>query len=449
METEESPESQSETPAQKSSKLQILWILPPVVIGLVIFFIMVGGKQPLQRSDVHEVTRYVRIIQIETRDFTPITEGYGSVRPAQVWNAIAQVSGRIVKMHPRLRDGEIIAAGEELFRIDPVDYELALAKAKAELTELNVKGNNSLASLKIEELNQALAEKEFRRQKKLAGAGTVAKSRADEAERNLLSTRSQVQNLENTISLLPIQRSLLENRITQAKRDLANTRLKAPFNMRVTGLAIEKHQYAALGQTLFSGDSVDRVEIIAQVSISELKNQFVGRPELPMDINQLTTNLAEITGFKPTIKMDVGNSKMAEWDAEFLRVSDTVDPQTRTMGIVVAVDKPLQKTIAGIRPPLSKGMFVQVSIAGHVQPDRIVIPRSAIRDNKVYLLNAENRLETRSITRLFNQGELAVIGAGLEAGEKLVVSDLVPAIDGMLLQAEVDEALQLSLSAGE
>ncbi|MFT5505167.1 MAG: RND family efflux transporter MFP subunit [Gammaproteobacteria bacterium] len=449
METEESPEPQSEKSIQKSSKLQVLWILPPVIIGLAIFFIMVGGKQPPQRSDASEVTRYVRIIHIESRDFTPITQGYGNVRPARVWNAIAQVSGRVVKMHPRLRDGEIISAGQELFRIDPVDYELALAKAKAELTELNVKGKNSQASLDIENLNQALAEKEFKRQKKLSSEGTVAKSRADESERNMLSTRSLVQNLENTISLLPIQRSLLENRITQAKRDLANTTLKAPFNMRVTGLAIEKHQYAALGQTLFSGDSVDRVEVIAQVSLSELKNQFVGRPELPMDINKLTKNLAEITGFRPTIKMDVGNSKMAEWEAEFIRISDTVDPQTRTMGIVVAVDKPLQKTIAGVRPPLSKGMFVQVSIAGHAQPDRIVIPRSAIRQNKVYVLNAENRLETRSITRLFNQGELAIIGAGLEAGEKIVVSDLVPAIDGMLLQAEVDEALQFSLSVGE
>lgn len=429
----------------RSSKWRSLWVLPPILIGLVIFFIMVGNKQVPEKSEVAEVTRYVRVINVEERDFTPVTQGYGSVQPAQVWSAIAQVSGRIVEMHPRLRDGEIIRTGTKLFRIDPSDYELALTKTKFELTELNFQGKNAQASLKIETRNLALAEKEFNRQKKLAGLGTVSQSRADETERSMLSSRSAVQNLENTITLLPIQRSLLQTKITQAERDLANTTISAPFNMSVTGLTIETHQYVAVGQTLFSGDSVERVEIIAQVSIFDLKNQFIGRPELPTDIDLLTDNLAQITGFKPSVMLDVGNAQMAEWDAEFVRISDRIDPQTRTMGVVVAVDKPLQKMIAGIRPPLSKGMFVQVAIAGHVQPNRIVIPRSMIRNGKVYVVNANSRLEIRAITRLYNQGQLAIIGEGLVAGEQIVVSDLVPAIAGMLLQPEVDESLQRSL----
>ncbi|MFT5224865.1 MAG: RND family efflux transporter MFP subunit [Polaribacter sp.] len=432
---------------KRPSKMRSFWVLTPILIGLMIFFIMAGNKQAPEKLDVVEVTRYVRVINVVERDFTPVIQGYGSVQPAQVWSAIAQVSGRIVEMHPRLRDGEIIPTGTELFQIDPADYELALAKSKLELMELNVQGKNFQASLEIEKRNLALAEKEFNRQKKLAGLGTVSKSRADETERSMLSSRSAVQNFENTISLLPIQRSLLQTKVIQAERDLTNTTVSAPFNMSVSGLAIETHQYVTVGQTLFSGDSVERVEVIAQVSISDLKNQFIGRPEMPTDINLLTDNLAAITGFKPSIKLDVGNAQMAEWDAEFVRISDRIDPQTRTMGVVVAVDKPLQKIIGGIRPPLSKGMFVQVAIAGHVQPNRIVIPRSAIRNGKVYVVNENSRLETRSITRLYNQGLLAIIGEGLASGEQIVVSDLVPAIDGMLLQAEVDKSLQRSLVA--
>jgi hypothetical protein len=37
------------------------------------------------------------------------------------------------------------------------------------------------------------------------------------------------------------------------------------------------------------------------------------------------------------------------------------------------------------------------------------------------------------------QTEFTVIGAGLKAGEKVVVSDLLPAIEGMLLQPKHDD----------
>ena len=434
--------------SNKQFRWHSLWIFPPILVGIVIFVFMVSGKQTPQESARGEPTRFARVITVQERDFIPLAEGYGSVQPAQVWAAVAQVSGRIITMHPRLRDGEILTAGTELFQIDPADYELNLAQAQTELAELNAQGENSATSLKIEQRNLELAQKEFKRQKNLAAKGTVSRSHADEAERAMLSSRSLVQNLENTIALLPIQRRLQQARITQAERDLANTILKAPFNMRVTGLAIETHQFVSNGQTLLAGDSVERVEIIAQVSMADLRNLFIGQPNMPTDISTLTDNLAELTGFKPVVKMDVGNGLIAEWEAEFERISDSVDPQTRTMGVVVAVDRPMQKIIPGVRPPLSKGMFVQVSIAGHVQADQIIIPRSAIRSDQVYLVNAENRLETRSIKRLYNQRQFAVIGDGLKPGEQIIVSDLIPAVDGMLIQPTVDQMLQQSISAG-
>lgn len=432
-----------------ASRWRRLWVLPPVIIGIIVLILMVSGKQPPEKAERGEPTRYVRTIKVQTTSFVPVAEGYGSVKPAQIWAAVSQVSGRVIDMHPQLRNGGIITEGTELIRIDPDDYELALARAQNELAELNVQGDNAGASLKIEKRNLALAEKEFNRQQKLANEGTVSKSRADESERAMLSSRSLVQNLENTLALLPIQRKLLESKITQAERDLANTRLAAPFNIRISGLAVEQHQFVSTGQTLFSGDSIDRVEITAHVAASSLKKLFIGQPRLPTDIDILNNNLASITGFKPTVKLDIGGDQLAEWDAEFVRISDSVDAQTQTIGIVVAVDKPMQKIIAGVRPPLSKDMFVQVSIAGHKQMDRIVIPRSVIRNNQVYLVDEQNRLQTRVITRAYDQQQFTVIGEGLNRGEQLVVSDLVPAVDGMLLQPEIDEALQNSLVFGE
>ena len=432
-----------------TSKWRALWVLPPIVIGIVILLITVGIRQSPEKTERGEPTRFVRIIEVATTDFTPVAEGYGSVQPARVWAAVSQVSGRIIEMHPRLRNGGIITAGSELIRIDPDDYQLNLTQAKNELAELNVQGDNAAASLEIEKRNLALAGKEFKRKKKLASQGTVSKSSADETERAMLSSRALVQNLQNTVALLPIQRKLLESKITQAERDLANTRISAPFNLRVSGLAVEQQQFVSTGQTLFSGDSLERVEITARVAVGSLKKLFIDQPKFPTDVNLLNSSLASITGFKPTVRLDIGGNQLAEWEAEFVRVSDSVDAQTQTIGLVVAVDKPMEKIIPGQRPPLSKGMFVQVSIAGHAQKDRIVIPRSVIRNNQVYLVDEQSRLQSRAITKLYDQAQFSVIGDSLKVGEKIVVSDLAPAVDGMLLKTEVDLALQSSLVFGD
>lgn len=416
------------------SKVRILWVIPPIIIGIIILSVMKSGKQSPQLTDLAEPVRVVRTMQITRNNFVPIARGYGVVYPAQVWKAISQVSGRIISMHPRLKDGEIISKGENLLQIDPVDYELNLIQAETQLAELDVQLDNTKSSIKIEQRNLSLASKEFQRLQKLVNKGSVSRSSADAAERTMLISTAQVQNLKNSLSLLPLQKKLQQAKITQAQRDLANTQIAAPFNLRVAALAIEAEQFISKGQQMFSGDSVDRVEIITQVAMSSLKNLFNNVTNLPKDIQALSRNLPMITGFKPTVKLDMGKDQFATWDAQFVRFTDSVDSQTRTMGIVIAVDRPLQQIIPGIRPPLSKGMFVEVSIAGRPQPDSIVIPRSALRNGKAYMIDENNRLLIRPLKKLYDQQESSIIESGLQEGDRLVLTDLVPAVEGMLLK---------------
>jgi len=421
-----------------------IWLLPPIAIGVLVLYVMVSGKQPPTRAVRSERVHAVRVVEARSVELTPVAEGYGTVQPERVWAAVAQVSGRVVERNPRLRNGEILPAGTLLFRIDPVDYELSLAQAKAELAELEVGVANTRSSLAIQRRDLGLAKREMERIERLAKTGTASGSDVDSAERTVLAARIAVQNSENTLALIPAQQRLQTAKITQAERDLSNTSVSAPFNLRVAELVIEKDQYVSIGQVLFKGDAVDRVEIVAQIALSAIRKLFIGRAAQLPDIARLQSELREFTGFRPRISMDMGNA-VAHWDAEFVRFSDEVDPHTRTLGIVVAVDAPLRKAIPGQRPPLSKGMFVQVTVRGHLQRDRLVIPRIAIRNGHVYVVNEQSRLEVRPVSVLFHQGAISVIGAGVEAGEQIVVTDPVPAVPGMLLSLHSDDDLQRSL----
>lgn len=182
------------------------------------------------------------------------------------------------------------------------------------------------------------------------------------------------------------------------------------------------------------------------MAMSTLRRLFLDRPEFKLDPARVSEQLTTLLGFSPLVRLDLGNS-LAEWKAEFVRFDDEVDAQTRTMGVVVAVDRPYEKVIPGHRPPLSKGMFVQVVLRGKSHRARILVPRAAVRDEAVLVVDEENRLRRRPVKVLFSQGRIAVIEQGLTPGERVLVSDLVPAVEGMLLQPTLDEGLIAELSA--
>ncbi|MET0068969.1 MAG: efflux RND transporter periplasmic adaptor subunit [Candidatus Thiodiazotropha sp.] len=421
-----------------------LLILPPIALGILLLLLMASNRQPPVKVEPGEPTKLVRTVEAQQLELIPMSEGYGAVQPARVWNAVAQVAGRIVEIHPRLRDGEIISEGSLLLQIDPADYQLNLAQAEAALAELEVEASNAQASLSIEERSLGIAQREFQRISKLAKKGTASQSDVDDAERNLLAGRNAVQNVKNTLALLPTRRKVLQAQLTQAERDLDNTRLLAPFNLRVTNMSIELDQYVSKGETLLAGDAVDRVEVIARFPLASLRRLFIGHERRDISADILSGNLADFVALQPKVRLDMGTT-IAEWEAEFVRFSDNVDPETRTMGVVVAVDRPFEKIEPGIRPPLSKGMFVQVLLRGKPQPDRVVVPRSAVRDGIVYLADGESRLQRQPVDLLFSQGEISVITAGVSAGQRIVVSDLVPAVNGMQLETRPDEEIEQAM----
>ena len=139
------------------------------------------------------------------------------------------------------------------------------------------------------------------------------------------------------------------------------------------------------------------------------------------------------------------------WEATVDRISPTLDPKTRTLGVMVTVDQPYRRAVPGIKPPLFNGMFVAVEISGRPLPDVLVVPRLALHDDRLYVLGEDNRLEIRPVTVRLLQPDFVVIGEGLSAAERVVVSDLSPAIEGMLLEPVDDpDALQALIEvAGE
>jgi hypothetical protein len=148
-------------------------------------------------------------------------------------------------------------------------------------------------------------------------------------------------------------------------------------------------------------------------------------------------------GLSATVRLQSGSLEVS-WPAEVTLLSPGVDAQTRTMGVIVAVDEPYAQARLGERPALVKGTFVQVELRGRARPG-LVIPRAALHEDRVYVVDAEDRLESRLVKLEYAQQNFVVVAEGLAAGEIVVLSDLQPAIDGMLLDPRPDAAAKAAL----
>ena len=111
-----------------------------------------------------------------------------------------------------------------------------------------------------------------------------------------------------------------------------------------------------------------------------------------------------------------------------------MDLKTGAITVYVTVDKPYDYVLPGKRPPLVTNMYVEVELRGVPIPDRFVIPRSAVHEGKIYICTPENRLEIKPVKVEFHMEDIAVLSTGVEQGETLVLTDLVPAVEGMRLK---------------
>jgi multidrug efflux pump subunit AcrA (membrane-fusion protein) len=133
------------------------------------------------------------------------------------------------------------------------------------------------------------------------------------------------------------------------------------------------------------------------------------------------------------------------WPAGVSRLAESLDPQTQTLGVIISVNNPYGTAEPGVRPPLAPNTFVEVELRGGEVANQVIIPESVIRESKIYVVNKESRLDIRRVKLGYRQGRFAIIAEGLVAGERVVASDLIPAINGMLLDAELDERLTQSM----
>jgi RND family efflux transporter MFP subunit len=294
----------------------------------------------------------------------------GSVRARRESAIGAEVSGRIWSVLVDV--GDEVEEGAELFRIDPVPFEMALAEARAGL---------ALAHAELEN-----AEAEEARVQRLVEERAVSIRSRDERKTAAAVAAARV--------------AQMEARLARSRTELERTIVRAPYAGSVVARLAHEGAMASAEPIVVLHES--------------------GKLDVVLDIPEAT--LLPVRPGDPVHIFAAGLATPIE--TEVSRVSDRVDPATRTYEV--------RATVPDGRGVLKAGSFVRAEVVLKPETARPVLPRNALllRDGRSYVFVVERQGEVDRVRRVAvrtgarSEGHIEVL-AGVPVDGEVVAGDVV------------------------
>jgi RND family efflux transporter MFP subunit len=377
---------------------KLLRISAPLLVllaGVVIVQVLIAAKPQPEKKEEEARLVSLYVDEVTSENVTVSVRTQGEVRPKTEIELVPQVSGRIVALSDRFNEGAEFLPDTLLLKIEDTDYRLAVVRAEAMVAAAQTELERQLATAKIK-------EEEWRDggKKEQATPFALNLTQVEGAKANLRSAKAELE---------------------RARLDLARTEIRVPFHGRVRSRLVGIGQYVTAGSSLGRVFSIDTVEVRLPLTDTQLAEL-----NLPMGYMADDLALAPAVAFRASM----GNRDY-RWDGRIVRVDAAVDQNTRLIYATAEVMDPYGLAAAeGM--PMAVGMFVSAEINGAGEQSAYVMPRDALRANdKVYVINADNKLEIRTVQVLSTSEERVLVSGGVQSGDRVVTSTLPNAVDGM------------------
>lgn len=334
-----------------------------------------GGPPPMPE---------VAVITIQTKPVVTTTELSGRTSANQVAEVRPQVGGIIQKR--LFTEGSNVAAGQELFQIDPSLYRVALDNAKAALAR-------SEAQLSTIQLREA-------RMKDLLIDKAVSKQDYDDAAAALKQVQADIQYGKANVEAASIS--------------LKYTTVTAPISGRIgksnitEGALVTAHQPLALA--IIQKLDPMYVDVTQSTSdILKLRRQF--------QEGQLARNGENQRQVK--LLLDDGSEYPLKGKLQFQDV--TVDPTTGSVILRMVFPNP-----KGVLMP---GMFVRAIIQEGIHKNAILVPQQAVsRDPKgnpqTLIVDKDGNVQQKQLTLDRAIGNEWLVSSGIEQGDQVIIEGI-------------------------
>lgn len=376
-------------------------VLPPLLVLIIAGFgatkLMSTAPEAGRRPAPERQARLVETVTAQPVSLPVRISAWGETRAAREVALTPQVGGRIQALHGELEPGGFLIAGTVAAEIDSRDYELQLQRARSELARAE-------AELALEQGQQAVARREY----ELLGRNV------SEQEKNLILRGPQLRTAQAAVASAKAS-------VAEAELALARTRVTVPFD----ALVLERH--------VSPGAQVSSTTEIATLAGTERWWVEIAVPlsALPW----IETARADTPGSQVRLR-DVSWPAGQYREGHVVRRYGSVEEQGRMARLLVEIEDPLAREAehAG-ELPLLLGSFLQAEVVGRTLENVYALEPAWLRENdRVWIMSDAGELEMRQVEIAYRGERQVLVRGGLNAGERLVVTPINGATEGMLLR---------------
>lgn len=409
---------------KKSTKtlLYLLGLLILIVIVVVLF--SNSDKSPLVKTE-----------EVSKRKISESVTASGKIQPETDVKITSQVSGQIIEL--AVKEGDVVAAGDLLLKINPDLYTAAQSRAIASLNS----SKSGLANSKAR-LVQAVASNNsdllaYNRSKSLFDQGVISNADWDNVQAKYEISQAEVTSARENIKAAEYSIMSARATVSEAKENLNRTTIIAPKAGTITALSKEVGE-SVLGNQMMAGEII--------MKVSDLQTM-----EVDVEVNE--SDIVKVTlGDLSTIEVDSYSDRKFEGV-----VTEIGNTALNSMGNVSSMDavtnfsvkirideKSYSDLILNGASPFRPGMSATVEINTNTKENILTVPIKAVttrtdtstskhyrheskedKENKepmvvVFVVDDKNKTHIKAIKTGIQDMDYYEVLSGLEEGEKVI-----------------------------
>ncbi len=313
-------------------------------------------------AKVEKVLTKVSVQETQAGTYQAKIVGFGEATSRYELDYTSEISGRVEWLSDLFQVGTQVSKGDLLARIDDSTYQQLVAEAESDL-----------ATAELELFEEQREGEQARSEWNRSGLTGEPDSPLVFREPQLASAQASVENARKSL--------------VSAKKDLAYTEIRAPFDGVITERTLQLGAHVSEGGSIAMLYSTDLIEIEVPLS----NQQWANLPAEAVDESWGATVYDSNSG--------------KEWSAVIKREHQYVDKTTRQRSLVLVVEKPLAS-----ENKLFPGTFVKASIDGKQSDNIWQLPASALsQQGEIWIVDAQGLLNKYAATVLFERDDFIYV----------------------------------------
>lgn len=365
-----------------------------------------GGRGEVVPVEMATVTQQDVPIQIKA---------IGNVEALSTIAVRSQVEGTLLTVG--FAPGQEVKKGQPLFTIDPRPLQAQLSQAEANLLKAMAQvrqGQDIVAKDQAILNNDRIIAK---RDANLLEAGVVPREQYDNDMAKLQADEATVRADQSAVANLQAGQKAEEAAVQNARVQLSYTTIRAPLAGKTGNLAVT------------AGNLVRANDTTSMVTITQSAPIYVTFSVPERDLVRIRQSSGK-EGL--TVEGEIPGDESNHVKGKLSLVDNTVDPSTGTVR--------LKATFQNDDRRLYPGQFVNVVLTLGTENQAIVVPSQAVQTGQdksfVYIVNADNTVEMRTVKSGTTINNMTVIDDGLKPGEQVVTDGQLRLVPGAKVQTK-------------